>query len=66
MTRAPYLCSGRRGPIFRTLVLCAAMAAATAAHAAETQPWLDTSASFETRAAALVGQIGRASCRERV
>ncbi len=57
MTRAPYLCSGRRGPTFRTLVLCAAMAAASAGHAAETKPWLDTSASFETRAAALVGQM---------
>lgn len=57
MTRAPYLCSGRRGPIVRILALCAAMAAAIAGQAAETQPWLDTSASFETRAAALVGQM---------
>jgi beta-glucosidase len=57
MTRAPYLCSGRRGPLFRILALCAAMAAATAGQAAETQPWLDASASFETRAAALVAQM---------
>jgi len=41
----------------RTLALCAAIAAATVGHAAEVQPWLDTSASFETRAAALVAQM---------
>ncbi|MCS4279293.1 beta-glucosidase [Stenotrophomonas rhizophila] len=57
MTRTSSLHSGRRGPIFRTLALCAAMTVASTGHAADTQPWLDTSASFETRAAALVGQM---------
>lgn len=46
-----------RTPIFRTLSLCAAMALANVGHAAGPQPWLDTSASFETRAAALVAQM---------
>ncbi len=57
MTRTSYLRSGLRGPILRTLSLCAAITLATAVHAADAQPWLDTSASFETRAAALVGQM---------
>ncbi|MGH8036931.1 MAG: glycoside hydrolase family 3 C-terminal domain-containing protein [Stenotrophomonas sp.] len=43
--------------MFRTLALCAAITLATVGHAAEPQPWLDTSASFETRAAALVAQM---------
>ncbi len=46
-----------RTPIFRTLSLCAAMALANVGYAAGPQPWLDTSASFETRAAALVAQM---------
>ncbi len=53
MTRRPRLSS----PMFRTLALCAAITLATVANAAEPQPWLDTSASFETRAAALVAQM---------
>jgi beta-glucosidase len=53
MTRRPQLSS----PMFRTLALCAAITLATVGHAAEPQPWLDTSASFETRAAALVAQM---------
>ncbi len=53
MTRRPRLSS----PMFRTLALCAAITLATVGHAAEPQPWLDTSASFETRAAALVAQM---------
>ncbi len=44
-------------PLFRTLALCAAISLATVGHAAAPQPWLDTSASFETRAAALVAQM---------
>lgn len=43
--------------LYRTLALSAAIAMATAVHAVEPQPWLDTSASFETRAAALVSQM---------
>lgn len=43
--------------LYRTLALSAAIAMATAVHAAQPQPWLDTSASFETRAAALVSQM---------
>ncbi|WP_421567466.1 glycoside hydrolase family 3 C-terminal domain-containing protein [Stenotrophomonas sp. PD6] len=43
--------------MFRTLALCAAITLATVGNAAEPQPWLDTSASFETRAAALVAQM---------
>lgn len=43
--------------LYRTLAMCAAIATATAVHAAEPQPWLDTSASFETRAAALVSRM---------
>lgn len=46
-----------RRPLFRTLALCAAISLATVGHAAAPQPWLDTSASFETRAAALVAQM---------
>jgi len=46
-----------RMPIVRTLALCAAAALANVGHAAEPQPWFDTSASFETRAAALVAQM---------
>jgi len=57
MTRTSSLHSGRRGPILCTLALCAAVTVASTGHAANAQPWLDTSASFETRAAALVGQM---------
>lgn len=57
MTRRPYLFFGLRGPVLARLTLCAAIALATAGHAAETRPWLDTSASFEARAAALVAQM---------
>ncbi|PAK99952.1 hypothetical protein B8W90_14230, partial [Staphylococcus hominis] len=39
------------------MALCAAISLATVGHAAAPQPWLDTSASFETRAAALVAQM---------
>ncbi len=47
-----------RYPLCRMWVLCAAIGLATAASAAPSQqPWLDTSASFETRAAALVAQM---------
>jgi beta-glucosidase len=46
-----------RMPIVRTLALCAAAALANVGYAAGPQPWLDTSASFETRAAALVAQM---------
>jgi beta-glucosidase len=46
-----------RLPIVRTLALCAAAALANVGYAAGPQPWLDTSASFETRAAALVAQM---------
>ena len=46
-----------RRPIFHTLALCAAIALSPATRAAEPAPWLDTSASFETRAAALVAQM---------
>lgn len=44
-------------PILRTLALCATVAMISAGHAADTQPWHDTTASFETRAAALVAQM---------
>ncbi len=43
--------------LYRTLALSAAIAMTTAVHAAQPQPWLDASASFETRAAALVSQM---------
>src|SRR6185437_6463319 len=46
-----------RTPIFRTLALCAAIALAGTGYAAEPAPWLDTSASFENRAAALVARM---------
>jgi len=46
-----------RMPIVRMLAVCAAAVLANVGHAAEPQPWLDTSASFETRAAALVAQM---------
>lgn len=46
-----------RYPLCRTLTLCVALGLATVSVAAETHPWLDTSASFETRAAALVAQM---------
>ena len=46
-----------RMPIVRTLALCAAAALANVGYAAGPQPWLDTSASFETQAAALVAQM---------
>ncbi|WP_449468427.1 glycoside hydrolase family 3 C-terminal domain-containing protein [Stenotrophomonas humi] len=39
------------------LVFCVAVLMAPAASAAEEKPWLDTSASFETRAASLVAQM---------
>ncbi len=57
MARSSSLRSGRHGPILGTVALCAAMAWATTAHAADAHPWLDTSARFETRAAALVAQM---------
>jgi len=57
MTRRPYHSVGLRGPVLATLALCAAIGLATRVHAAEPKPWLDTSASFETRAAALVAQM---------
>lgn len=53
MTRTPRL----HPPMFRTLALCAAIALSSVGQAAETQPWRDTSASFETRAAALVARM---------
>ncbi|MDX3931772.1 MAG: glycoside hydrolase family 3 C-terminal domain-containing protein [Stenotrophomonas sp.] len=43
--------------MFRTLALCAAIALSSVGQAAQTQPWSDTSASFESRAAALVAQM---------
>ncbi|WP_349984548.1 glycoside hydrolase family 3 C-terminal domain-containing protein [Stenotrophomonas sp. WHRI 8082] len=43
--------------MFRTLALCAAIALTSVGQAAENQPWRDTTASFETRAAALVAQM---------
>lgn len=46
-----------RMPIVRMLAVCAAAVLANVGHAAEPQPWLDTSASFEIRAAALVAQM---------
>ncbi len=46
-----------RIPIVRMLAVCAAAVLANVGHAAEPQPWLDTSASFEIRAAALVAQM---------
>jgi len=57
MTRRPYLFFGLRGPVLARMTLCAAIGLATAGHAADTRPWLDTSASFEARAAALVAQM---------
>jgi beta-glucosidase len=57
MTRRLSLCSGLRGPVFRTVVLCAALGLVTVGHAASPPPWLDPSASFEARAAALVAQM---------
>lgn len=57
MTRRAYLSFGLRGPVLARIALCAAIALATAGHAAEPRPWLDPSASFETRAAALVAQM---------
>lgn len=53
MTRTPRLYR----PMFRTLALCAAIALTSVGQAAENQPWRDTTASFETRAAALVAQM---------
>ncbi len=53
MTRTPRL----HPPMFRTLALCAAIALSSVGQAAQTQPWSDTSASFESRAAALVAQM---------
>jgi len=47
----------KRTPIFRVLAVCAAIALTCPGHAAEPQPWLDASASFETRAAALVARM---------
>ncbi len=46
-----------RMPIVRMLAVCAAAVLANVGHAAAPQPWLDTSASFEIRAAALVAQM---------
>lgn len=53
MTRTPRLYR----PMFRTPALCAAIALTSVGQAAENQPWRDTTASFETRAAALVAQM---------
>jgi len=53
MTRTPRLYR----PMFRTLALCAAIALTSVGQAAENQPWRDTTASFETRAAALVAHM---------
>ncbi len=53
MTRTPRF----HPPMFRTLALCAAIALSSVGQAAETQPWRDTAASFESRAAALVAQM---------
>ncbi len=57
MTRTPFISAGRRYTRLRTLVLCVAFWATTGAMAEEAKPWLDPSASFETRAAALVSQM---------
>jgi beta-glucosidase len=44
-------------PLALCAALCSALWAAPAGYAADTPPWLDTSASFEARAAALVAQM---------
>ena len=44
-------------PLFRTLTLCVALGLSSGGAAAQSRPWLDTSASSDARAAALVGQM---------
>lgn len=57
MMRTPFISTGRRRTRLCMLALAVAFCVSPTAFAGDAKPWLDTSATFESRAAALVSQM---------